>query len=191
MKTALILIALALLAGLVVLGSRPDEPAAASVSETLRGPSFEVHVLRPPSALPLFGILPDSALPLFGVPSELGFDHASRGARIGSVGSDRLELGADGWDLAIETDGEGRIAPGTRLVFPLALAGKERRLRCRPADRATGYLHTTRAGTDELGGRFLVKLAICENARTGKVIEWPPAPLTVRGSFAGLPHGHR
>jgi len=194
-KTSLIIIALALLACLVWLVSRPDEPVAASVSDTSRGPSFEVHVEKPRLARFLFGILPTKLeAKLFGNGGylETAFDHASHGAKIGSVGHDRLELSADGWDLLIETDGEGRITPGTRLVFPIEIAEKQRRLRCRPADRATGYLRTTtRAGSDELGGRFLVELATCENAETGKVIEWPPAPLTVRGSFEGLPHGRR
>ncbi len=55
-----------------------------------------------------------------------------------------------------------------------------------------GYLHaTTRAGSDELDGRFLIELATCENAETGKIIEWPSAPLTVRGSFESLPHSRR
>jgi hypothetical protein len=192
-KTSLIIIALALLACLVVIGSRPDEPVGASVSGTSRGQSFEVRVVMPPSALPLFGILPEPLeAQLDGTPRELGFDHASRGAEIGSVGHDRLELSADGWDLSIETDGEGRITPGTRLVFPLALGGRQVKLRCRPADRGIGYLRTTtRAGADELGGRFLVELATCENVGSGKTINWPPAPLTVRGSFEGLPHGRR
>ena len=111
---------------------------------------------------------------------------------IGSVGHDRLELSADGSDLFIETDGEGRVAPGTHLVFPTGLGGRQVRLNCRPADRATGYLSTTtRAGSDELGGRFLVELAICKNAESGKTINWPPAPLTVRGSFVGPPPGRR
>jgi hypothetical protein len=200
MKTSLIVIALALfacIACLVRLGSRrpdePDEPVAASVSDTSRGPSFEVRVRMPCSALPLGGLLPDSLVKkLDGPPRELRFDHTSDGAKIGSVGHDRLEFSAEGWDLFIETDGEGRVAPGTRLVFPLGLGGRQVRLRCRPADRATGHLHTiTRAGSDELGGRFLVELAACENAESGKAIEWPPAPLTVRGSFEGLPQGSR
>jgi len=192
MKKLLIIIALALVAYLVVLRSRPDEPAAVSDSEPSRSPWFEVHVVRPRSALPLFGILPEPLTKrLLGETGDLGFDYTSRGAG-GSVGHDRLELSADGWELFIETDGEESIAPATRLVFPLALAGKEQRLRCRPAERATGYLRTTpRAGADELGGHFLVKLAICENVATGKVIEWPPAPLTVRGSFEGLRRGRR
>ena len=192
MKTWLIIIVLALLACVVVLRSLPDkpeEPVGASGSETPRGPSFEVRVVVPRLGLPLGGILPDRLVErLDGTPRELGFDHASRGAEIGGVGLDRLELRADGWNFFIETDGEGRIAPGTHLVFPLGLGGRRVRLNCRPADGSPGYLRTTaRAGSDELDGRFLVELATCENVETGKVIEWPPAPLTVRGSFEGLP----
>ena len=186
MRTSLIIIvaivALALLAGLVVIGSRPDEPVATSISETSRSPSFEVHVEKPLSNQPLFGLF--GLLPT----GDLGFDHVSRGAAIGRVGHDRLELRAEGWDLSIETDGGGRVAPGTRLVFPLVLGGRQVKLDCRPADPATGYLRTTtRAGSGELGGRFLVKLATCENAESGKVIDWPPAPLTVLGTFDRLP----
>jgi hypothetical protein len=199
MKIWLIIIALALLAclaWLVWLGSRPDEPdeiVGESVSDTSRGPSFEVRVVMPRSGLPLGGILPDALVEkLDGTPRELRFDHTSRGAQIGSVENDRLELRADGWALFIETDGEGRITPGTHLVFPLGLGGRRVRLDCRPADRATGYLRTTtRAGSDELGGRFLVELATCKNAESGKSTNWPPAALTVSGSFEGLPHGRR
>ena len=192
----MIIIALALLACLVWLVSRtgePDEPVGASVSETSGGPSFDVRVVMPRAALPLGGILPDWLVArMDGTPRELGFDHASRGAGIGGVGQDRLDLRADGWNLFIETDGEGRVASGTHLVFPLALGGRQVRLRCQPADRATGYLRTaTRAGSDVLDGRFHVELDTCKNAESGKAIEWPPAPLTIRGSFAGLPHVRR
>ena len=189
----IIIIALALLACLVVLGSRPDEPdqpdqpVGASVPETSRGPSFEVRVVMPRIHLPFFGILPESfEAQLDGLPRELGFDHASPGAAIGSVGHDRLELSAEGgWDLSIETDDEGRIAPGTRLVFPLT--SWQATLRCRPAYRDVGYLRTTtRAGSDELDGRFLVKVADCENVKSGEALGWPAAPLTVQGSFEGL-----
>jgi hypothetical protein len=192
MKTSLIIITLALLAGLIVLGLQRDEPVASNVSDTSRGPSFEVHVEKPRLARFLFGILPTKLEEKLFKDGELQFDNASRGAKIGSVGHDRLELSADGWDLFIKTDGKGGVAPETRLVFPIKLAERQRTLRCRPADGASGYLHTTtRAGSDELDGRFLVELATCQNAETGKVIEWPPAPLTVRGSFEGLPHGRR
>jgi hypothetical protein len=189
-KISLIIIALALVAclvyvSLVVFRLRPNEPLPASVSsETSRGPSFEVHVEKPRLARPFFGILPIHE-------DELRFDNASPGASIGSVGQDRLELSADGgWDLSIEIDGEGRIAPATRLVFPIELGGRQVRLRCRPAGRPAGYLHiATRAGSgdrDGLDGRFLVELAACENADSGKAIEWPPAPLNVHGNFARL-----
>jgi hypothetical protein len=209
-KTSLIVIALALVACLVCLVwlvSRPDDSAASSVSDTSRGPSFEVSVEKPRMDRFLGGILPTKIeAKLLG--GELRFDHASRGARIGSVGPDRIELSAEGWDLLIETDGEGRVAPGTRLVFPIEIAEVQWTLRCRPADRATGYLHaTTRPSmsqskaSDVLDGRFLVELANCEDAKTGKTLDteaggnpgdaWPSSPLTLRGSFAGLPQGRR
>jgi hypothetical protein len=204
-KTSLIIVALALLAliaCLVWLVSRPDEPDAASVSDTSRGPSFEVHVEKPRMDRFLGGILPIKLEEKLLGGGELRFNHASRGAHVGSVGHDRLELGADGWNLLIETDGEGRITPGTHLVFPIEIAEVKRTLRCRPADRANGYLHaTTRAGSDVLDGRFLVELANCVNAETGKILDteaggnpgdaWPSSPLTLRGSFGGLPHVRR
>src|SRR3712207_6620281 len=168
----IIIAALALIACLVlVLRPRPDEPTGASVSDTSHVPSFEVSVEKPRLNRPFFGILPIKLEDKIFGGGELRFDHTSRGAHVGSVGRDRLELRADGWDLLIETDGEGRIAPGTRLVFPIEIAEVRRTLRCRPADRATGYLSTTtRAGSGELDGRFLVELAACVNAETGKII---------------------
>jgi hypothetical protein len=201
-KTSLIIIALALVACLACLvwlisrpgeSNEPDELVGESVSDTSRGPSFEVRVVMPRFGLPLGGILPDALVEkLDGTPRELRFDHTSSGAQIGSVENDRLELKADAWALFIETDGEGRISPGTHLVFPLGLGGRRVRLDCRPADPGVGYLRTTtRAGSDALGGRFLVELATCKNADSGKAIEWPPAPLTVRGSFVGPPHVSR
>ena len=190
MKIGLIIIALVLLAGLIVLRSRPDNPVAATGSDMSRGPSFEVRVDVPRIARPLFGILPTRLEEkLLGVP-QLRFDHTSPGAKIGSVEHDRLELSADGWNLYIETDGEGKVSPETRIVFPFG--NNQVRLRCRPADRATGYLRTTtRAGSDDLDGRFLVEIATCNNDATGKPFEWPQAPLTVHGTFAGLAHGRR
>ena len=189
MKIWLVIIALGLLTclvGLVWLGSRPDELVGESVSDMSRGPSFEVRVVVPRGGLPLGGILPDWFVRKHDLtPRELRFDYTSPGAQIVSVEHDRLELSADGWELFIDTDGEGRIAPGTHLVFPTGLGGRQVRLNCRPADRANGYLSTTtRAGSDEVGGRFLVELAICKNAESGKTINWPPTPLTVRGNFA-------
>jgi hypothetical protein len=201
-KTSLIIIiALALLASLVWFVSRPDEPDAASGSDTSGGASFEVRVEKPRMDRFLGGILPIKIEEkLLG--GELRFNQASRGARVGSVAQDRLELGADGWELLIETDGEGRLAPATHLVFPIEIAEKQYTLRCRPADAANGYLRsTTRAGSDVLDGSFLVELANCENAATGKILDteaggrpgqaWPSSPLTLRGSFNGLPNVRR
>ncbi len=143
----------------------------------------------------LGGILPTTVeAKLIG--GELRFDHLSRGARMGSVGTERLELSADGWDLLIETDGEGRVAPGTRLLFPIEIAEKQWTLRCRPADPGVGHLQaTTLPGSNELEGRFVVELARCEDAGTGKILDteaggnpgqaWPSSPLTLRGSFKG------
>jgi hypothetical protein len=104
MRTWLIIIALALLACLVVIGLRPGEAPAAG--------SFEVRVEKPAAARPLgglFGLIP---------PDDLAFNHTSRGASIGVVGHDRLELRAEGWEFSLEIGREGRVAPGTRLVFP-------------------------------------------------------------------------
>jgi len=199
MKRSLIVIALTLvafLAWIVWLGSRPterDEPVDESISDTSRGPAFNVRVVVPRSGLPLGGILPDWLVKkIDGTPRELRFDSMSPGARIGSVEHDRVELSSDGWELFIETDGEGRISPATHLVFPTGLGGRQVRLNCGSADRATGYLRTTtRAGSDELGGRFFIELTTCKNAESGKYINWPPAPLTVRGSFVATLHSRR
>ena len=199
-KTRLIVVALALLACLVVwLVSRPD---AASVPGASGSPSFEVRVEKPRIDRFLYGVLPaDLEAKLLGG-GELRFGHASRGAQVGSAGRDRLELRADGWDLLIEADGGGGIATGTRLVFPMEIAEVKYTLRCRPADGAVGYLRTTaRAGSDQLDGSFVVELAACVNAETGKILDteaganpgdaWPSSPLTLRGNFAGLPHVRR
>ena len=177
--TALILVALTAVVGLVVIRSRPDEPAGAGSPASPRGPSFEVRVVKPLSARPLFGLLPTA---------DPKFDHASPGARTGRVGRDRVELLADGWDLSIATDDDGAIAPGTRLVFSLELGGRHQTLRCLPEKPAVGDLRiTTDAASGELGGSFRVELATCRNAANGKVVNWPPAPLTVVGTFDRLP----
>ncbi len=203
MKTPLIIIAaLALLACLVWLVSRPGGPDAASGSDTSRASSFEASVEKPRIERFLGGILPTKLEAKLMGDGELRFDHTSRGAEIGVAAHDRLGLRADGWDLLIETGGEGRIAPGTRLVFPIEIAEVQYKLRCRPADDAVGYLHAAaRAGSGELDGSFLVELAACVNAETGKILDteaggspgdaWPSAPLTLRGSFKGLPPGRR
>jgi hypothetical protein len=203
MKASLIaVVALTALACLIWIVSRPDVPVGASTSGESGSPSFEVRVEKPRMDRFLFGILPSRLEEKLLGGGELRFGHASGGAQVGRVGRDRVELRADGWELIVEADGMGGIAPGTHLVFPIEIAEVRRTLRCRPADRPTGHLHAAeRAGSGELDGSFMVELAACVNAETGKIIDteaggnpgeaWPSEPLTVRGSFAGLPHASR
>lgn len=201
MKRLLIIVALVLVASVVLLvrlAFRPADPLANSVSDASAGPVFDVNVEKPHLDRAFFGILPAKVeAKLFGV-DELRFGHASRGAKIGNVGRDRIELGAEGWDLLIETNGQGAIAPGTLLVFPIEIAEKQWMLRCRPAEQTVGFLEATkRPGSDVLDGRFVVELARCEDAKTGKILDteaganpgdaWPDSPLTLRGTFKGLP----
>ncbi|MEM7480442.1 MAG: hypothetical protein AAF481_04660 [Acidobacteriota bacterium] len=207
MKKWLVFGALALLVVVFVIGVQKEESVVERFSATSGSPSFEVRVVKPRSALPIFGLVPSS---LFGVPAELGFDDASPGAEVGRVGKDRLELRAVGWDFTVVTDGEGRPASGTNLVFSLELGGRYQTLRCRPSERpptpaehikerlgfqvdrpededgAKGYLQT-RSDADGVRGSLRVELSTCENIGTGKTINWPPAPLVVSGSFERLP----
>src|SRR5947207_8473797 len=98
------------------------------------------------------------------------FDQASPSAQVGKIAPDHIELSADGgWDLLIETDGEGRLAQGTHVAFPVKLGGGPLKFNCRPADPTVGYLHTTaRTGSDELEGSLQLEVAICKNAVSGK-----------------------
>ena len=191
-KALLGILILALLVCFLVFRPWTGDPDLTDKFGPAPGPLFEVRVLKPRLARPLFGILPIKLEEKLESGGELRFDHTSRGARVGNVSLNHLELGADDWALFLETDGEGKIAPETSLVYTMMLAEKQRKLRCRPANPATGYLHaTSQAGSEKLDGRFLVELTSCENVETGKLIEWPPAPLTVRGSFKALPRNER
>lgn len=167
------------------------------MSTTSGSPAFEVNVEKPRMDRFLGGILP-IRIEGYLLGGELRFNHSSRGARIGTVRPNHLELGADGWDLLIETDGQGRVAAGTRLLFPIEIAEKQWTLRCRPADPAVGYLQATpRTGSGVIDGDFLIELARCEDSVTGEILDteaggnpgdaWPSSPLTLRGNFAGLP----
>jgi len=185
MRISLIVIALAGLTYLVVLGTHPDDPVAPCAADTSAGPSFDVRIVKPRLARPLFGLVPEGILD-----SKLRFDHGFPGAD-GRVDPERLELSADGWKLLIETDAEGNVAPGSHVTFPIELANKQLTLRCRPADPAAGYLRLTpRADSDDLDGSFVVEFASCEQADTGKAIDWPTRPLTVRGCYEGLSRSH-
>ena len=191
MKILAIIIALALLlAGIVALRLRRNEPVDTNVSKTARftgeGPAFEVQVEMPafnsgraPWEIP--GVL-------LGYDRGPRFDQASPGAQVGKIAPDHIELSADeGWDLLIAIDHEGRLAQGTHVGFPVKLGGRPLKFNCRPADPTVGYLHTTaRTGSDELEGSFQLEIAICKNAVSGKTAAWPYQPLKVRGNFAGL-----
>lgn len=185
MRALLILVVVGGILVLVAVATGPGALVAPTAWDAADGPRFRVEVIKPRISRPLAGLLPES---LFGPP--LAFDHASPGAEVVAAGPGRLELRADGWELLIETDAEGRVAPTSRLVFPIELANRDLTLRCRPADPPVGRLEVTAASDAEgRAGHFAVEFPTCENAATGKVIAWPPAALTVRGIFTGLPPG--
>lgn len=187
MKKRLLIIVLVLLVGVIVFALRPDVPVVPSFPNT-SGPAFVVNLVKPRIARPFYGILPTKLEEKLETNRERKFDHTSPGSKIGNVSPNRLELSADGWVLLIETDAEGNVLPASYLVYTREIGETQRRLRCRPEAQPTGYLRTTtRADADLLDGSFLIKVATCENDETGKVIGWPPAPITVHGGFKGLP----
>lgn len=163
---------------------RPDRPVATIPAGSSAGPAFVVQIIRPRLGLPLGGILPPS---LFGIDDRIGFDSASAGATVGRVDPARLEFATDDWALVVEADAEGRAAPGTEAVFTLVFEERPRRVRCRPGDRAVGWLRTAEPGPPgELSGSFEIELPRCEDADTGVPLGWPPAPFILRGSFDRL-----
>ena len=166
---------------------RPDRPVATIVPGSSSTPAFVAQIIRPRLGLPVGGLLPPQ---LFGLEAHLGFGSTSAGASIGSVGVGRLELRADGWDLVLVSDADGRVTSETRVIFELMFEERLRKVRCRPADPAIGTLNsTTLADTGELCGSFDVELARCEDAETGKPLGWPPAPLVLHGSFDRIGRG--
>jgi hypothetical protein len=189
-KIWVLIIALALLlACIFALRRQRDKAIGPSVSETSRfigGPAFKVQV-----EMPAF----NSGRAPWEIPGViLGYDHgprfdqASPGAQVRKIAADHIELSADGgWEILIETDGEGRLTQATYVAFPVKLGGRPLTFNCRPADLTVGYLHTTvRPGSDELEGSFQLEVAICRNAASGKTAAWPYQPLKVRGNFARL-----
>ena len=190
-QTSRILLPLGLLAGLAVgyllspVAYRPDRPVATIVPGSSPCPAFVVQIIRPRSGLPLGGILPPQ---LFGLEAHLGFESTSAGAYLGSIGSGRLEFGADDWNLILTLDAEGRVTRETQVVFELMFEERPRTVRCRPGDPVIGTLSTTAlGGSVELSGSFDVELASCEDADTGEPLDWPPQPLVLHGSFDRLP----
>ena len=183
-----VLLALGVLAGcavLALLAYRPDRPVATLVPGSSPGPAFVAQIIRPRLGLPLGGILPPQ---LFGLDAHIGFDSTSPGAVVDRVDARRIELRADGWELVLVRDDEGRVTPETRAVFELVFEERTREVRCRPDDPAVGTLDTiVLLGYRELSGSFDIELARCEDARTGEPLGWPPRPFRLHGSFDRLP----
>jgi len=76
----------------------------------------------------------------------------------------------------------------TQVTFELKLQERLRRVRCRPGDPVVGtFITTAPPESGELSGSFDIELARCEDADTGKPLNWPPKPLVIHGSFARLP----
>jgi hypothetical protein len=193
-KLLIIIIFLVLLGGGALLFKwRRDRVRASKVdaANATGGPAFEINVEapilsgRPPWEIP--GVI-------LGL-SERGpkFDHTSNGAKVINAGKDRLELSADGgWNIFIVADGEGRIASGTQLQFPIKLGNRPLNFDCRPADHPSGHLITkTNENSGEINGSFVVDVVTCVNTKSGKTAAWPYEPLTIRGSFSGLTNDRR
>lgn len=189
-KILVLIIALALLlACIVALRLRRGKPSDPTTSETSRlsvGPAFQVQV-----ELPAFnaGRAPwEIPGVILGYDQGPRFNQASPGARIGKIAANHIELSADGgWEILIETDGEGLLTQGTYVAFPVKLGGRPLTFNCRPAVQPIGYLHTAaRTDSGELEGSFQLEVARCKNAASGKTAAWPYHPLKVRGTFAGL-----
>ena len=169
-------------------GSVPDVPprnetAATDPPGPPRNAAFDVRVEIPRIHRPAFGLLEAAGILLKEDPE---FGDTSPGASAGWVKPRRLQLRAEGWDLVIVTGNQGEIAPGTHLIYPMEPEGPT--IRCHPAVPPAGHLRlTTPPDARELDGEFIVKLASCESAASGKPIEWPLRPLTIVGSFANVP----
>src|SRR5262245_42540563 len=142
-KLLLIIFGLTLLVAvlLLTLRRRNGQATTTSVANTQDG-SFLVQVERP-----VFSGRPIWEVPraIFGDGDrELTFGDTSPDAKIGSGGPTNLELSADGgWDLVIESDGQGNITAGTRLRFTLPLPDRHLKLNCRPAEPANGHFTIT------------------------------------------------
>ena len=181
----IIIIALALLLGVLVLVLkwRSNQEERTSLAGAPDG-SFVMQVEKPLLSLRAPWEVPRA---VFGDRDpDLRLRNTSPGAKFGAVTPKRFELSADGgWDLVIESDGQGRIVDGTRMVFPISYGGGHFVFSCRHADLGFGYFKTIPRG-DKLDGNFLLKLTQCKNMKSGKNTSGLP-PFPVRGSFKGLP----
>ena len=188
-KVLIVIVALVLLLAVLVLiiGRRRHQLNTVSVADARDG-SFVMQVEKP-----LFSLRAPWEVPraIFGDrDSDLRISNMSPGVQLGSVTPKRFELSADGgWDLVIESDGEGRVLEGTRLVFPISFGGGQFKFNCRHIDSKTGHFTTTPRG-DKLDGDFLLQLTQCKNVKSGKNASGLPL-FPVRGSFKGLSRSAR
>jgi len=185
-KTLLIIAALALvLAGfvLLLLRWRSNQLNTLSLAGAPDG-SFVLQVEKPLLSLRAPWEVPRA---VFGDRDpDLRLRQTSPGAKLGAVTPQRLELTADGgWDLVIESDGQGKILESTQMTFPMAISDRQYKFKCRHADSGFGYFNTS-AREDKLDGTFLLRLTQCKNVVSGKNTAGLP-PFPVRGSFKGLP----
>src|ERR1044072_2296473 len=121
-KILVIVIAVALLLAVIValrlLREKPSGPSVAETSRLSGSPAFEVQVEMPafnsgraPWEIP--GVI-------LGFDRGPRFDQASPGAHAGKIAPDHIELSADGgWNVLIETDGDGRLSQATHVAFPV------------------------------------------------------------------------
>ena len=182
-----LLIFLACIAALVSLSLsvyQPDRALPFIHPGTSSRPTFVVQVIRPREGLPLGGLLPPQ---LFGVDAGLGFDSETMGASQ-RVEREGIEFKADGWQLNLMFDNEGRVTAETEIVFELIFEESPRKVRCRPGNPVIGACQThSLENGGGLSGSFDVELPNCEDATTGKKLGWPPRPFILRGSFDRLP----
>lgn len=184
-KKLLIVVGLALLLGaflLLVLKWRSNQMNTLSLAGAPEG-SFVMQVEKPLLSLRAPWEVPRA---VFGDRDpDLRLRDTSPGVQFGTVTPKHFELTANGgWDLVIESDGQGRVTEGTRLVFPMAFGGSDHTFSCRHADSSVGYFNTTARGS-KLDGNFLLKLTQCKNMKSGKNTSGLP-PFPVRGNFKGL-----
>jgi hypothetical protein len=185
-KTLLIILVLALLlAGLLLLllRWRSNQMNTLSLAGAPDG-SFVLQVEKPLLSLRAPWEVPRA---VFGDRDpELRIRQTSPGAQVVTVTPKRLELTADGgWDLVIESDGQGKVLETTQMTFPMPISDRHYKFKCRHADSGVGYFNTT-AREDKLDGTFLLRLTQCKNVVSGKNTAGLP-PFPVRGSFKGLP----
>ena len=141
-KTLLIIAALALvLAGfvLLLLRWRSNQLNTLSLAGAPDG-SFVLQVEKPLLSLRAPWEVPRA---VFGDRDpDLRLRQTSPGAKLGAVTPQRLELTADGgWDLVIESDGQGKILESTQMTFPMAISDRHYKFKCRHADSGVGYFN--------------------------------------------------